>query len=82
MGRWGDCGAAVTSQSIHTTLHRALGQAVRWDLVPCNVAEAVDPPKPATPEMRPLSPAEVRQLFDAAKGDRPEALYVLAVTTG
>jgi len=32
--------------------------------------------------MRPLSPAEARKLLDAAQGDRLEALYVLAVTTG
>ncbi len=30
----------------------------------------------------PLSPAEARTLLDAARGDRLEALYVLAVTTG
>jgi integrase len=32
--------------------------------------------------MRPLSPVEARKLLDAARGDRIEALYVLAVTTG
>jgi integrase len=32
--------------------------------------------------MRPLSPEEARHLLDAACGDRLEALYVLAVSTG
>ena len=32
--------------------------------------------------MRPLSPEEARELLDAVRGDRFEALYVLAVTTG
>jgi len=32
--------------------------------------------------MRPLSADEARRLLEAAKGDRLEALYVLAVTTG
>ena len=32
--------------------------------------------------MRPLTAEQARILFDAAKGDRLEALYVLAVTTG
>jgi integrase len=33
-------------------------------------------------EIRPLTPDQVKTLFEAAKGDRLEALYVLAVTTG
>jgi integrase len=67
---------------IHTTLHRALKQAVRWGLVPRNVAAAVDAPRVVTPEMRPLSPARARTLLSAAEGNRLEALFVLAVTTG
>jgi integrase len=51
-------------------------------MVPRNVTEAVEPPRPAPKEMRPLSPAEARRLLDAAGGERFEALYVLAVTTG
>jgi integrase len=33
-------------------------------------------------EIQPLSAEQVKVLFEAAKGDRLEALYVLAVTTG
>ena len=32
-------------QYLHVVLHRALKQALRWNLVPRNAAEAVDPPK-------------------------------------
>jgi integrase len=32
--------------------------------------------------MKPLSPAQARDLLDAARGERLEALYALAVTTG
>lgn len=67
---------------IHTTLHRALRQAVRRALVTRNVAAAVDPPKARTPEMRLLSSTQARTLLDAANGNMLEALYVLAVTTG
>jgi integrase len=74
--------APKSVKHLHTTLHRALKQAVRWGLVPRNVAAAVDAPRVRTPEMRPLSPAEARTLLDAARGNRLEALYVLAVTTG
>jgi integrase len=67
---------------VHTTLHRALKQAVRWGLVPRNAVAAADPPRVRTPEMRPLSPTQARELLQEARGNRLEALYVLAVTTG
>jgi integrase len=74
--------APKTVKYIHTTLHRALRQAVRWGLVPRNAAAEADPPKVITLEMRPLSPIQARTLLQAAKGNRLETLYVLAVTTG
>jgi integrase len=74
--------APKTVKFIHTTLHRALRQAVRWGLVPRNAAAEADPPRVVTPEMRPLSPVQARTLLQAARGNRLEALYVLAVTTG
>ena len=40
-----------TVKYIHTTLHRALKQAVRWGLIPRNVAAAVDPPRARPPEI-------------------------------
>jgi integrase len=36
-----------TVQYMHATLHRALGRAVKWGLIPRNVTEAVDAPRPA-----------------------------------
>ena len=71
-----------TVQLIHTTLHKALKQAVRWGLVPRNVTEAVTSPRPNKKEIHPLTPKEARTLLEAAKGERFEALYVLAVTAG
>lgn len=74
--------SSSTVNKIHTVLHKALGQAVQWDLIPRNPAAAVKAPRPVSEEMRPLSAEEARRLLDAARGDRLEALYVLAVTTG
>jgi integrase len=71
-----------TVNKIHTVLHKALAQAVRWSLIPRNPTDAVKAPRPTPEEMHPLSAAESRTLLDAAKGDRLEALYVLALTTG
>jgi integrase len=71
--------APKSVKHIHTTLHRALKQAVRWGLVPRNAAAAVDPPRVETPEIRPLSSAQSRTLLAAAEGNRLEALFVLAL---
>jgi integrase len=74
--------ASSTVRYTHAVLHRALKQAVRWGLVPRNVCEAVDLPKLERAEVNALSPTQVRDLLSAARGDRLEALYVLAVHTG
>jgi integrase len=66
----------------HVTLHKALDQAVKWHMLPSNACEAVKAPRPAYKEMRTLSAKETRRLLDAARGDRLEALHVLAVHTG
>jgi integrase len=71
-----------TVQIIHTTLHKALKQAVRWSLVSRNVTEAVTPPKPQKKEIRVLTTEEVKRLLRAVRENRFETLYVLAVTTG
>jgi integrase len=71
-----------TVQYVHVTIHKALKQAVRDGLVPRNATEAVKPPQERREEIRPLTLEQVKTLFEAAKGERLEALYVLAVTTG
>jgi integrase len=71
-----------TVRKFHNVLHRALRQAVRWGLIPRNATEATEPPKETSEEIRPLSEEEARRLLEAAHGDRLEALYVLALTTG
>ena len=71
-----------TVQYIHVTLHKALKQAVNDGLIPRNATEAVKPPQVRREEIRPLTPEQVKQLLDAARGDRLEALYTLAVHTG
>jgi len=78
-----DAGLAPrTVQYIHVTLHKALEQAIADGLIPRNATEAVKPPQKRREEMRHLTTEQVKVLFEAAKGDRLEALYVLAVTTG
>lgn len=72
----------TTVRHVQAILHRVLEQAVRWGVVARNVADLVDPPRRAQRDMRPLDAVQVRRLLDAAHGDRLEAIFVLAVTTG
>jgi integrase len=76
--------SARTVRYIHTTLHKALKQAVMDGLIPRNATEAVKPPQSTREEMRPLTPDQAKHLLQAAHeaGDRLEALYVLAIHTG
>src|SRR5215210_3537053 len=67
---------------IHVTIRKALKDAVRLQLLSRNVADAAIPPRPAKSEIQPLTQDQMRSLLDAAKGDKLEALYVLAITTG
>ena len=78
-------GAGLSSQTVrkvHAVVHRALHQATRWNLVVRNVADLVIPPRLQRHEMSTLNEAQARALLEAAAGDRLEALYVLAMTTG
>jgi integrase len=72
----------TTVTHLHAVIHKALAQAVKWDMLPRNVASLVDKPKMSPREMKTLSPEEARALLDAARGDRYEALYTLALSTG
>ncbi|MGB3682882.1 MAG: site-specific integrase [Rubrobacteraceae bacterium] len=74
--------SASTVQKIHHVLRKALTQAVRWDLIARNPADNVKAPTPVPKEMHPLSAEQARQLLQTARGDRLEALYVMAVHTG
>jgi integrase len=74
--------APQTVKHIHRVLHRALGDALRWQLVVRNVCDAVDPPRVPKKEMQALTGEQALQFLEAAAGDPLEALYVLALTTG
>ena len=78
-----DGAAPASVNKLHVTLHKALDQAVKWNMIPRNVSEAVKAPRPApTKEMRTLSANQARMMLRTAQGDRLEALYVLAIHTG
>ena len=74
--------APATVRRAHATLHRALARAVQWRLIGANPADFVDVPRVPRREMAALSSDQTRTLLESAHGDRLEALYVLAVTSG
>jgi integrase len=81
-------GLSTTSvRLVHVTIHRMLKDAVRWDLLSRNVADAAskDAPRPrktGKDTMRVWSPAQL-QLFEAhVAKDRLSAMWVLFMYTG
>src|SRR5215217_1874317 len=71
-----------TVQYIHTTLRKALRDAVSDGLMPRNTTDGIKAPKPKKKEINPLDSAQVKTFLDAVHADRLEALYVLAVHRG
>ncbi|MCA9831523.1 MAG: site-specific integrase [Dehalococcoidia bacterium] len=74
--------APRTVGHVHRVLHAALEQAARDGLIARNVASLVSPPKVPYEEMAILTPEQVKRLIATVKGDRHEAMIVLAVTSG
>lgn len=69
-------------QYIHVTIKKALKDAVKLQLLSKNAADAVKPPRLIKREIVPLIQNQMRTLLDTVRGDKLEALYVLACTTG
>ena len=72
----------MTVRHLHALLHKAIGQAEKWGLAARNVVTLVSPPRAPHHEMTTLSEEQTRAFLDVTAGERFEALYVLAVTTG
>src|SRR5262249_42186453 len=73
---------ASTVAIIHTVLHQALDQAVKWNLVSRNVASLVAVPRSAPEEARALTSEEAKKLLEVARGHWLETLLLVALTTG
>lgn len=74
--------SAQTVLHHHRILREALQQAVKWQLLARNPADAVEPPRPKRREMRALDEHQTARLLDAARGHRLYIPILLAVTTG
>jgi integrase len=68
---------------VHTIVHRALRDAVKWQAVVRNPAEAADPPPPSSsPEMHTWSGAELGRFLAYVAADRLAGGWWLLATTG
>lgn len=75
-----------TVNYIHTIIHRALKDAVRWGRLPRNAADAADPPRGGQKSdgIHSWDAATLREFLatSSSSGDRLHALWVLLATTG
>ncbi len=74
--------SARRRQMVYRVLSQALRRAVQLGLAPRNVCQAVTCPRPPKKTVESLTPEQTDKLLQAARGDRLEALYALAATTG
>jgi integrase len=74
--------APSTVRGMHFTLRNALETAVEQSMLSRNPTQAVKKPRELRPEMQVLNAEQARALIEAARGERLEALYLLALHTG
>lgn len=75
----------LSAQSVlhlHRVLFTALKQAVAWQLIPRNIAEAVTPPRPERREVEPMTRREVVRVLETVVDTDLEIPTVLALGTG
>ena len=71
-----------TVQHMHRVLKQALKQAMRWELLHRNPAEAVDPPKVERREMQVYDVPQTVDLIEAVRGKRVFVPVVMAAMCG
>jgi integrase len=66
----------------HAVLSSALKQAVKWDMLFRNPADAVEVPRLHRKEMKAMTAEEAGKFLEAVRDSRMSALFILALTTG
>src|SRR6266567_97783 len=74
--------APKTIHSIHGVLHKALDNAVLWNMVARNVCNVVKPPRLVKKERQSLTMDQAHTLLESVRGQRLEMLLTLALVTG
>jgi integrase len=74
-----------TVRYVHFIVHRALRDAMRWQLLSRNVSDAADPPKESAhlrPEITTWPAETVRLFLEGTRADRRHAAWLLLASTG
>ena len=71
-----------TVRYVHAVIRKALGDAVRWNLVARNVADAADPPRQKRTQMQTWNAEQLRTFLESVQGDPLYTAFALAATTG
>lgn len=74
--------SAKTVREFHSLLHKALDQAVKWQVITRNVTEAVSPPRKVKKQVNIWTKEEVKGFLEFIREERLYALYYLALNTG
>ncbi|TCS80341.1 site-specific integrase [Tepidibacillus fermentans] len=74
--------SAQTVLHHHRVLKEALEQAVKWQLIVRNVADAVEPPRPKKVQMVTLNKQEISKLLETAKDSPFFPIIFTAIYTG
>lgn len=77
--------APRTVRYVHCILHRALKDAVRWQLIARNVVDLADPPRQSAvlrPESTTWTSTNVSEFLTQLRDDRLYAAWLLLATTG
>jgi integrase len=71
-----------TVRHVHTLLHKAFNDAVRWGSLQRNPADRAEPPRPRTPEMKVWDVTRLRIFLNQVADDRLGPIWLLIATTG
>lgn len=74
--------SGTTVLQIHRVLHAAFNQAMKWQLLDRNPADAVKAPRKSTQETPSLTAEEIPRLLDAVKGQTVELPTLIGLATG
>lgn len=78
-----EAGLGPTSiRYVHVLIHRALGDARRWQVVTRNVADDADPPKRSQSERPTWSPEQLRAFLAHGQGDHWGPAWAFVAATG
>ena len=74
--------SAASVRRVHATLHRALADAVRWQLLPRNPAATADPPRAPRPEMKVWTAEHLRGFLGVTADHQLHVLFAFYAFTG